>query len=118
VGDPAFADPINMPEFGMRRCPGEVDPNSGINCIMCWMNGNQWTRYALISNIRVWGPAGIPTPTLHIDRSNTNKVKLTFTGWLQAADTPQGPYHDVALPSASPLEINTEGAAKYYRTEN
>jgi hypothetical protein len=118
TGDPAFADPLALPEFGMRRCPGEVDPTSGINCIMCWMNGNQWSRDALISNIRVWGPQGIPTPQLRIDRSDTAKVKLTFTGWLQAADTPLGPYRDVALPSASPLEINAQTAAKYYRAEN
>ena len=125
VGDPATSEDPNWPnvtyamaEFGMRRCVGEVDPTSGINCIMCWMNGNQYPRYALVSNIRVWGPAGVPTPTLHIDRSDTTKVKLTFTGWLQAADAPEGPYKDVALPSASPLQIPAEAAAKYYRAEN
>ncbi|HOW67361.1 MAG TPA: hypothetical protein P5186_24470 [Candidatus Paceibacterota bacterium] len=118
VGDPLFADPIAMPEFGMRRCPGEADPGSGINCIMCWMNGNQWPRYALVSNIRVWGPDGIPTPTLRIEKSDAAKIKMTFTGWLQAADTPEGPYRDVALPSASPLEINADAAAQYYRAEN
>jgi hypothetical protein len=118
IGDPSFADPIWMPEFGMRRCPGEVDPNSGINCIMCWMNGNQYSRYVLVSNIRVWGPQGIPTPTLRIDQVPPDKVKITFTGWLQAADAPQGPYRDIALPSASPLVIPASDAAKYYRAEN
>ena len=120
-GDDAYEDPLGpkpMEPFGMRRCVGEVDPTSGINCIMCWMNGNQYPRYALVSNIRVWGPAGVPTPTLRIDRSDATKVKLTFTGWLQAADAPEGPYKDVALPSASPLQIPAEAAAKYYRAEN
>ena len=25
--------------YPMRRCPGEADPNSGINCITLWLNG-------------------------------------------------------------------------------
>jgi len=85
---------------------------------MCWLNGNQWTRYVLVSNIRVWGPDGIPVPTVKIDPVQPDKVKLTFTGWLQAADAPEGPYVDVALPSASPMTIPAAAAAKYYRAEN
>lgn len=103
---------------GMRRCAGEVDPNSGINCLMLWMNGNQWSRYVLVSNVRVVGPDPVPPPTLRIDPAPDKQVKLTFTGWLQAADAPEGPYWDVALPSASPLTIPAEKAAKYYRAEN
>ncbi|HNQ87509.1 MAG TPA: hypothetical protein PKM73_02610 [Verrucomicrobiota bacterium] len=120
-GNPDYEDQLGykpMPEFGMRRCPGEVDPTSGINCIMCWMNGNQFGRYVLVSNIRVWGPDGIPTPTLRIDPVEPDQVKITFTGWLQAADAPEGPFVDVALPSASPLTIPAKDAAKYYRCEN
>jgi hypothetical protein len=107
-----------MPEFGMRRCPGETDPTSGINCIMCWMNGNQFGRYVLVSNIRVIGPQGVPTPTLKIERVMPDKVKLTFTGWLQVADKPDGPYRDVALPESSPLILPADKAAQYYRAEN
>jgi hypothetical protein len=120
-GNPDYEDqlgPKPMSEFGMRRCPGEADPESGINCIMCWMNGNQYSRYVLVSNIRVWGPQGVPTPTLSIDPVPPDKVKLTFTGWLQAANAPEGPYQDIALPSASPLTIPAKDAAKYYRAEN
>lgn len=107
-----------MSEFGMRRCPGEVDPASGINCIMCWMNGNQYSRYVLVSNIRVVGPDPVPAPTLSISRVQPDKVTLTFTGWLQGADNPEGPYTDVALPNQSPLTIPASAAAKYYRAEN
>ncbi len=120
-GDPFYTDQLGekyMSEFGMRRCPGEMDPESGINCIMCWMNGNQYSRYVLVSNVRVVGPNPVPAPTLNIDRTEAGKVKLTFTGWLQAADAPEGPYWDVALPSASPLTVEASGAAKFYRAEN
>ena len=120
-GDPFYTDQLGdkyMYEFGMRRCPGEVDPESGINCIMCWMNGNQYSRYVLVSNIRVWGPDGIPTPTLRIDPAPPNKIKLTFTGWLQAADDVNGPWRDVALPTASPITVDAASAAKFYRAEN
>jgi len=120
-GDPFYTDQLGdeyMFEFGMRRCPGEVDPESGISCVMCWMNGNQYSRYVLVSNVRVVGPNPVPAPTLNIDRTEAGKVKLTFTGWLQAADAPEGPYWDVALPSASPLTVEASGAAKFYRAEN
>lgn len=122
-GDPEWKDPhggdetIEMPEFGMRRCPAEADPTSGINCIMCWMNGAQGTNsYVLVSNIRVVGPQPVPAPTLKIERVDTN-VKLTFTGWLQEADKPEGPYRDIALPESSPLTLPAVGS-KYYRAEN
>jgi hypothetical protein len=123
-GDSEWKDPhggeetFYMPEFGMRRCVGEVDPTSGINCVMCWMNGDQFSRYVLVSNIRVTGPDPVPAPTLRIDPVAGNKVKLTFTGWLQAADSASGPFTDVALPESSPLTIPAEAAAKFYRAEN
>jgi len=103
---------------GMRRCAGETDPNSGINCIMCWLNGDQFSRYVLVSNIRVVGPDPVPAPTLRIEPVKPDKVKLTFTGWLQGADKPEGPYTDVALPESSPWTIPASEAAKYYRAEN
>jgi hypothetical protein len=112
VGDPLYPDPIPMSEFGMRRCVGEVDPTSGINCIMCWMNGNQWSRYVLVSNIRVVGPAPVPVPALSIDKTG----KVTFDGWLEAADTPEGPYDLVAV--QSPYTVPAGGKAKFYRASN
>jgi hypothetical protein len=42
-GDPDYGlpdSPKPMPEFGMRRCPGETDPTSGINSITLWMNSS------------------------------------------------------------------------------
>jgi hypothetical protein len=97
---------------GMRRCAGETDPNSGINCIMCWMNGNQYTRYVLVSNIRVVGPDPVPVPALSIDQSG----QVTFGGWLEAADKPEGPYELVAV--QSPYTIPVAGTAKFYRASN
>ena len=97
---------------GMRRCAGEVDPNSGINCIMCWMNGDQFSRYVLISNIRVVGPAPVPVPALNIDRTG----KLTFDGWLEAASAPEGPYELVAV--QSPYTIPPGAQVKFYRASN
>jgi len=104
--------PKEMPEFGMRRCVGEVDENSGINCIMCWMNGNQYSRYVLVSNIRVVGPNPVPVPGLSLDRAGT----VTFDGWLEAADAPEGPYDLVAV--QSPYTIPAGTTAKYYRASN
>jgi hypothetical protein len=76
---------------GMRRCPGEYDPTSGINCVMLWMNGTQTTdRYVLVSNIVVLGPI----PVLSIERSGANVV-VTYSGTLQSCDTPNGVYADV-----------------------
>lgn len=104
--------PLPMPEFGMRRCVGEVDPSSGINCIMCWMNGDQFSRYVLVSNIRVVGPDPVPVPALSIDKAG----KVTFDGWLEAADKPEGPYQLVAV--QSPYTVAPGGGAKFYRASN
>jgi hypothetical protein len=107
-----------MDPFGMRRCPGEVDPTSGINCIMCWMNGNQYSRYVLVSNIRVVGPDPVPAPTLSVAKVAGN-VQVTFTGWLEAADDPQGPYTTVAVttyPYTTPTVYTAPpGTKKFYR---
>jgi hypothetical protein len=105
------ANERTIPASGMRRCPGETDPTSGINCLMLWMNGNQYPNYALISNIRVVGPAPVAVPPLDIDKTG----KVTFGGWLEAADNPSGPYTTVAV--QSPYQI-TGNATKFYRASN
>ena len=97
---------------GMRRCAGEVDPTSGINCIMCWMNGNQYPSSVLVSNIRVVGPDPVPVPTLSIDKTG----KVTFDGWLEAADAPEGPYDLLAV--QSPYTIAAGETLKFYRASN
>jgi hypothetical protein len=102
-----------IPASGMRRCAGEADPTSGINCLMLWLNGQVKPKYVLVSNIRVVGPDPVPVPTLSID--NTGKV--TFTGWLEAADDPKGPYTTVAV--QSPYQVPPNAAAKkFYRASN
>jgi hypothetical protein len=109
--------PVDMviPASGMRRCPGEADPTSGINCLMLWMNGNQYMRYALVSDVVVLGPI----PVLSVERSGTG-VKLTYSGTLQSADAPQGPYTDLqAADFMKPLktmDIPTTAARKFYRS--
>ena len=100
----------------MRRCAGETDPNSGINCLMLWMNGTQSTeRYVLVSNIRIVGPDPVPVPNLSIDKTG----KVTFDGWLEAADDPQGPYTTVAVttyPYTTPTVYTPpSGTKKFYR---
>jgi hypothetical protein len=97
---------------GMRRCAGETDPKSGINCIMCWMNGDQFSRYVLVSNIRVVGPDPVPVPALSIDKTG----QITFDGWLEAADAPGGPYELVAV--KSPYTIPAGAKTKFYRASN
>ena len=102
----------------MRRCPGEVDPTSGINSITMWMNSSpdKVGTYVLISNIRVTGPNAVPVPTLSIQRVGTD-VKLTFDGWLEAADAVGGPYTTVAV--QSPYQVPASAAAKkFYRASN
>ncbi len=101
---------------GFRRCPGETDPNSGINCLMLWMNGTQGTNnYALISNIRVVGPDPVPPPKLSIQKVGAD-VKVTFDGWLEAADKLEGPYTTIAV--QSPYEIPASAAKTFYRANN
>lgn len=121
LADPDYGLPDNpkpRPAFGMRRCPGELDPASGINSITLWMNSSpdKVGTYVLISNIRVTGPNPVPVPTLNIQRVGTD-VKLTFDGWLEAADAVGGPYTPVAV--QSPYQVPASAAAKkFYRASN
>lgn len=107
---------IPLAASGMRRCAGETDPASGINCLMLWMNGNQYTRYVTVSNVRVVGPNAVAVPTLSVQRDGAN-VTFNFSGWLQAADSPQGPYTDVAIKSPYTIPAST-AAMKFFRAEN
>lgn len=98
---------------GMRRCAGETDEDSGINCLMLWMNGTQSTeRYVLVSNIRVVGPDPVAVPALSIDKTG----KVNFDGWLEAADVVDGPYTTVAV--QSPYQIPPGTGNKYFRASN
>jgi hypothetical protein len=106
-------------ESGMRRCAGETDPTSGINCLMLWMNGNQYTRYVLVSNIVVLGPI----PVLSIEHASAN-VTVTYSGTLQSADFAQGPYNDVVGQSTNTMtalktwQIPANATKKFYRAYN
>jgi hypothetical protein len=114
-GNPDYEDILGakpMDPFGMRRLPGEVDSKSGLNCIMCWMNGNQYPNYVLVSNIRIVGPNPVPAPKLSIDKTG----KVTFEGWLEASDKPEGPYDLVSV--QSPYTIPSGVTAKFYRASN
>ncbi|MBP9902233.1 MAG: hypothetical protein IT579_15070 [Verrucomicrobia subdivision 3 bacterium] len=106
---------------GFRRCPGETDPTSGVDCLMLWLNGQVKPKYALVSNIRVVGPDPVPVPTLSIAKVAGN-VQVTFTGWLEAADDPQGPFTTVAVttyPYTTPTVYTPPtGTKKYYRASN
>lgn len=95
-----------------RRCP---TPENGIDCITMWMNNGDLETYITVDNIRIVGPNPIEPPTVKIEKSGT-KVKLTYTGTLQSADVPQGPYSNVD--GASPLEIPAGGQTKFYRATN
>jgi hypothetical protein len=113
----AWGADFGWPDFGMRRCPGETDSESGIDCITMWMNdsANKFLTQVLVDDIVVLGPI----PVLSIEAAGT-KVKLTYSGTLQAADTPQGAYDDLAGPSDfmapfTTLEIPATGTAKFYR---
>jgi hypothetical protein len=83
---------------------------------MLWMNGSQFPRYVTVSNIRVVGPNPVPVPNLKAEKNGAN-VKMTFDGWLEAADVPQGPYTTVAV--TSPYTVPAAAAAKkFYRANN
>jgi hypothetical protein len=104
----------------MRRCAGEKDPTSGINCLMLWMNGTQTTdRYVLVSNVVVLGPI----PVLSIERAGAN-VNVTYSGTLQSADFVQGPYNDVIGQSTNVMvglktwQTPASGTKKFYRAYN
>lgn len=115
VVNAGLPDEKYITESGFRRCPGETDANSGVNCLMLWMNGNQYSRYVLVSNIRVVGPDPVPVPNLRLDRVGAG-VQATFDGWLEAADTPEGPYTLVAV--QSPYAVPAGTTAQYYRASN
>jgi len=53
-----------------------------------------------------------PVPTLSISRTPAG-ITVTFSGVLQSADVPTGPWADV--PSASPLVVNPNGRMQFYR---
>lgn len=55
----------------------------------------------------------VTTPTLAVARQGGNLV-LTYTGTLQSADNPAGPYTAVAGAS-SPASVTPSGSQKYYR---
>jgi hypothetical protein len=98
----------------MRRCP---TAENGIDCITMWLNNGDLETYIIVDNIQVSGPNAVEPPTVQITKTVTN-VRLIYTGTLQSADTPQGPYIDMAGPSSSPLEIPASGNEKYYRACN
>ncbi len=101
--------------YPMRRCPGEADPNSGINCITLWLNGGVLYTHIELSNIVVLGPV----PVVSIERSGAN-VSVTYSGTLQSANSVQGPYTDLAgqsnfMTALTTLQIPATGAPKFYR---
>jgi hypothetical protein len=111
----SYVDPdyqIFVPGSGMRRCAGSVDPTSGVNCLTLWMNGDQYTRWVTVSNIRVVGPDPVAVPTLSIGHDG----KVTFTGWLEEADSLAGPWTTVAV--QSPYTIPAAAGPKFYRADN
>ena len=100
----------------MRRCPGEADPTSGINCITMWLNSGVLSTHITVSNIVVLGPI----PVLSIERAGAS-VNVTYSGTLQSADFVQGPYTDVVGQSTNfmialkTLPIPATATKKFYR---
>jgi len=86
---------------------------------MLWLNGNQFTRYALVSNIVVLGPI----PVLSIERAGAN-VNVTYSGTLQSADFVQGPYNDVVGQSTNFMtalktwQVPASTTKQFYRAYN
>jgi hypothetical protein len=113
----AYGGDVGWPDFGMRRCPGETDPASGIDCITMWMNDSavKFGTMVVVDNIVVLGPV----PVLSIEPAGPN-VKLTFTGTLQSADSPQAAFTDLAtsdfMKPLTTLEIPAAGPGKFYRS--
>jgi hypothetical protein len=98
--------------MGFRECPGHYDPNSGVNCITLWANGNDvLTSYALIRNIRVVGPDPIPHPQVSISKSGA--VTFDAGSWLEAADSLSGPWTTVSV--QAPYQVPAGTAVKFYR---
>jgi len=98
--------------YPMRRCP---TPGNGIDCITMWLNGGTFPTHIEVSNIVVVGPI----PVVRIERNDV-KVKVTYTGTLQAAQYPDGPFKDVAGPTDfmatfSSLEVPATATATFYR---
>ena len=103
-----------VPASGMRRCAGEKDPTSGINCLMLWLNGNQYPRYVTVSNIRIVGPDPVPHPTVSISQAGV--VTFTAGSWLEAADSLSGPWTTVSV--QAPYTVPAGGGKKFYRANN
>jgi len=60
-------------------------------------------------------PAVIPSPLVSIQRTPTG-ITITFSGTLQSADGPTGPWTDLQGPS--PQTITPAGAMKFYRARS
>ncbi len=112
VVDAGLPEEKTIATSGMRRCAGETDPTSGINCLMLWLNGQVKPKYVLVSNIRIVGPDAVPVPALSVDKTG----KVTFDGWLEAADVVGGPYTTVAV--TSPYQIPPGTGKKFFRASN
>jgi hypothetical protein len=120
TGGPDADGVKTWPPFGDRSCPGQFDPTSGLNQLNIWYNTSQSTRrgpYSVISNIRIVGPNAVARPTLSI--STVGGLKVTYTGWLEAADDPAGPYITVAVQPYPYTAVQTytppAGTKKFYR---
>jgi hypothetical protein len=91
--------------------------------ITMWMNSSDWKfgSYVLVSNIRVVGADPVAVPTISAAKAG-GQVKVTFTGWLEAAPTPGGPFTTVAVtayPYTNPTNyMAPTGRAMFYRAVN
>jgi hypothetical protein len=103
-----------IPASGMRRCAGETDPTSGINCLMLWLNGNQYPNQVLVSNIRVVGPNAVPAPVVSVTPAGV--VTFTAGSWLEEADSLSGPWTTVSV--KAPYQVPGGSGKKFYRANN
>ncbi len=91
---------------------------TGLNMVALANNDGDVSDQILFAHIRVVGPNPVSAPTLSIKRSGTN-VMATFTGFLEGADQPQGPWTTVAVttpPYTTPTNYTVlPQGKKFYR---
>ncbi len=73
------------------------------------------TQRAPLNAVQLVASSGSVKPTISIVLNAAGNPVVTFTGAIEAADDPAGPYTPLAG-AASPLTITSKSGHKYYRT--
>lgn len=89
------------------NCLHQIAPLALALATSCWTG-------AATSGVTIQSPAAAQTPSIAILPDGA-RLRIPFTGLLQAADSPGGPWTDLPT-AASPFLTDRHGPHKFYRT--